>query len=237
MERKESFISIKNLMKTYRSGGETINAVDNASISIEEGELVTILGPSGSGKSTLLNIIGGIDEADGGRIVVAGEEITALKPQKLVEYRRSFIGFVFQFYNLIPNLTVYENVEVVADICKSPLNIDEILGVLGIAQLEKRYPVELSGGQQQRVAIARAIVKNPKLMLCDEPTGALDLKSSLDILKLLKEVNEKYNTTILIITHNSSIAQMCNRTVKISDGKIFLNEINQNLISVDGIKW
>ncbi len=237
MEQKNSFISIQNLRKTYRSGGETLHAVDNVSISIEEGELVTILGPSGSGKSTLLNIIGGIDESDGGSVTVAGEEITNLKPQKLVEYRRNFIGFIFQFYNLIPNLTVFENVEVVADICKSPLDIDELLEVLGIAQLAKRYPVELSGGQQQRVAIARAIVKNPKLLLCDEPTGALDLKSSLDILKLLKEVNEKYNTTILIISHNSSIAQMCNRTIKISDGKISSNEINQRIISIEEIKW
>jgi len=237
MEQKKSFISIQNLRKTYRSGGETLHAVDNVSISIEEGELVTILGPSGSGKSTLLNIIGGIDESDGGSITVAGEEITSLKPQKLVEYRRNFIGFIFQFYNLIPNLTVFENVEVVADICKSPLDIDELLEVLGIAQLAKRYPVELSGGQQQRVAIARAIVKNPKLLLCDEPTGALDLKSSLDILKLLKEVNEKYNTTILIISHNSSIAKMCNRTIKISDGKIASNEINQTIFPIEEIKW
>ena len=232
-----AFIEIKNLSKIYKSGGETLKAVDNVSLDINEGEIVTILGPSGSGKSTFVNIIGGIDEADEGKITIAGQEITSLKSNKLTDYRRESIGFVFQFYNLISNLTVYENVEVVADICKNPLNIDELLGILGIANLAKRYPVELSGGQQQRVAIARAFVKNPKLLLCDEPTGALDYKSSLDILRLIKEINEKYNTTILIITHNNSIANMCHRTVRISGGKITHNDINQNIIPVEQIEW
>lgn len=237
LNNSKSFIEIKGLSKIYQSGSECIKAVDNVDLKISKGEIVTILGPSGSGKSTLVNIIGGIDSSDGGKVFVDGEEITSLKSKDLTNYRRNSIGFVFQFYNLISNLTVYENVEVVADICKNPLSIDEILQNLGISDLAKRYPVELSGGQQQRVAIARAFVKNPKLMLCDEPTGALDYKSSLDILKLIREINENYNTTILIITHNSSIAEMSHRVVKISGGKITHNDINSQPVPVERIKW
>ena len=237
LNNSKSFLEIKGLSKIYQSGDECIKAVDNVDLKISKGEIVTILGPSGSGKSTLVNIIGGIDSSDEGKVYVDGEEITSLKSKDLTNYRRNSIGFVFQFYNLISNLTVYENVEAVADICKDPLNIDEILENLGIADLAKRYPVELSGGQQQRVAIARAFVKNPKLLLCDEPTGALDYKSSLDILKLIKEINEKYSTTILIITHNSSIAEMSHRVVKISGGKVTHNDVNSEPISVERIKW
>lgn len=237
LNNSKSFIEIKGLSKIYKSGGQCIKAVDNVDLKISKGEIVTILGPSGSGKSTLVNIIGGIDSSDEGKVYVDSEEITSLKSKDLTNYRRNSIGFVFQFYNLISNLTVYENVEVVADICKNPLNIDEILENLGIADLAKRYPVELSGGQQQRVAIARAFVKNPKLLLCDEPTGALDYRSSLDILKLIKEINEKYSTTILIITHNSSIAEMSHRVVKISDGKVTHNDVNSQPIPVERIKW
>ncbi|MEA4825227.1 MAG: ABC transporter ATP-binding protein [Clostridium sp.] len=237
LNNSKSFIEIKGLSKIYQSGDECIKAVDNVDLKISKGEIVTILGPSGSGKSTLVNIIGGIDSSDEGKVYVDGEEITSLKSKDLTNYRRNSIGFVFQFYNLISNLTVYENIEVVADICKNPLSIDEILENLGIADLAKRYPVELSGGQQQRVAIARAFVKNPKLMLCDEPTGALDYKSSLDILKLIKEINEKYNTTILIITHNSSIAEMSHRVVKISGGKVTHNDVNSQPIPVERIVW
>ncbi len=234
---EKSFISIRNLSKIYQSGGEELRAVDNVSLEIQKGEIVTILGPSGSGKSTLVNIIGGIDNADEGSVVVGDKEITSLKSNKLTDYRRDSIGFVFQFYNLISNLNVYENIEVVADICKSPLNIDDLLTTLGISGLAKRYPVELSGGQQQRVAIARAFVKNPQLLLCDEPTGALDYKSSLDILKLIKDINDKFNTTILIITHNNSIAQMCHRTIKISGGRITHNDLNEKLVPVERIAW
>ncbi len=234
---KKPFILIKNLSKIYKTGGETLIAVNNVNLEINEGEIITILGPSGSGKSTLINMIGGIDQADEGTISIDGQEITSLKSKKLTDYRRESIGFVFQFYNLISNLTVYENVEVVADICKNAFDIDELLESLGIIQLANRYPIELSGGQQQRVAIARAFVKNPKLLLCDEPTGALDYKSSLDILRLIKEINDKYNTTILIITHNNSIANMCHRTVRISDGRITHNDVNENIISVDQIEW
>lgn len=169
---KTAFIKINNLSKIYKQGGGTLKAVDSVNLDIFEGEIVTILGPSGSGKSTLVNMIGGIDESDEGSIIVDGQEISSLKTTKLTNYRRESIGFVFQFYNLISNLTVYENIEVVSDICKNPLNIDDLLETLGIANLAKRYPIELSGGQQQRVAIARAFVKNPKLLLCDEPTGS-----------------------------------------------------------------
>lgn len=234
---KTDFIDIRHLAKIYKSGSEELRAVNDISLAIEQGEIVTILGPSGSGKSTLLNIIGGIDTADGGSVIVDGTNITSLSKAKLTNYRRNYIGFIFQFYNLIPNLTVYENIEVIADICDKPLDIDELLRILGIYDQAKKYPVELSGGQQQRVAIARAIVKNPKILLCDEPTGALDFKSSVDILKLIKNINEKYGTTIIIITHNTSIANITHRTVKIRDGKILLNERNDNVISVDDIVW
>lgn len=232
-----TFIKIQDLSKSYQSGGEIIHAIDKVNLEVYRGEMVTILGPSGSGKSTLVNIIGGIDTADKGTIYVDNQDITSLKGSRLTDYRRNSIGFVFQFYNLIHNLTVYENVEVVADICKCPLNIEDLLSTLGIKHLSGRYPVELSGGQQQRVAIARAFVKNPKLLLCDEPTGALDYKSSLDILKLIKEINEKFNTTILIITHNNSISEMCNRIIKISDGKIVLDKKNPTPTPVERIQW
>lgn len=233
----KEIIKIDNLSKVYKTGSTELRAVDNVSLTINEGEIVTILGPSGSGKSTLVNIIGGIDTADEGTVIVDGNEITSLKNGKLTDYRRDCIGFVFQFYNLIPNLNVYENVEVVADISKNPLDIDELLKNLGIYELAKRYPVELSGGQQQRVAIARAFVKNPKLLLCDEPTGALDSKSSLEILKLIQKLNSDYNTTILIITHNQAISDMCHRTIKIRDGKVKSDKLNDNIISVDEINW
>lgn len=231
------FIEINNLSKIYKTGKQELKAVNGVSLAIEQGEIVTVLGPSGSGKSTLLNMIGGIDSADEGSIIIDGQNITGFSDSKLTDYRRDFIGFIFQFYNLIPNLTVYENIEVISDICKNPLDIDELLETLGIANQAEKYPVELSGGQQQRVAIARAIVKNPKLLLCDEPTGALDFKSSIDILRLLKDINQKYGTTILIITHNTAIAGITNRTVKIRDGKIVLNEINENIVPVDDIVW
>ncbi len=233
----KEIIKIENLSKIYKTGSTELYAVNDISLSINEGEIVTILGPSGSGKSTLVNIIGGIDTADSGNVIVDRKEVTSLKNGKLTDYRRDCIGFVFQFYNLIPNLNVYENVEVVADISSNPLNIDELLKNLGIYELAKRYPVELSGGQQQRVAIARAFVKNPKLLLCDEPTGALDSKSSLEILKLIQRLNKDYNTTILIITHNQAISDMCHRTIKIRDGKIRSDKLNENIVPVDEINW
>lgn len=235
-KNQNDFIKLENLSKVYSSGG-TLRAVDNVSLGFSQGEIVTILGPSGSGKSTLLNLVGGIDEATSGKIIIDGKEITSLGKAQLTDYRRDTIGFVFQFYNLIPNLTVAENVEVVADICKSPLEIMPLLKTLGIAEQAKKYPVELSGGQQQRVAIARAIVKNPKILLCDEPTGALDSKSSLDILRLLLEVNRKFNTTILIITHNTAIAGVTHRTVSLRDGQVVQDEINKSPVPVNEVVW
>jgi len=232
-----AFIQVENLSKVYPSGTETLKAVDNISLDIEQGETVTILGPSGSGKSTLMNLMGGIDRPDGGSIFIDGTDITKLSRAKLTAYRRDSIGFVFQFYNLIPNLNVYENVEVVADICKNHLNIDMLLDSLGLSGQGRKYPVELSGGQQQRVAIARAIVKNPKILLCDEPTGALDSKTSLDILRLMNEVHHTYGTTILIITHNTAIASITHRTIKLRDGKVALNEVNKEILPVDQIAW
>lgn len=233
----EEYIAIRNLTKIYRTGRQELRAVNDVSLTVEQGEIITILGPSGSGKSTLLNMIGGIDNADEGSILVDGIDIARLSKTKLTDYRRDFIGFIFQFYNLIPNLSVYENIEVMADICKNPLSIDELLTALGMADQAKKYPIELSGGQQQRVAIARAVVKNPPILLCDEPTGALDFHSSIDILKLIKEINEKYGTTILIITHNTAIAGIAHRTVKIRDGKIVFNGKNEKLIPVDELIW
>lgn len=232
-----AFIQAENLTKAYPSGTETLKAVDDISLSIEQGETVTILGPSGSGKSTLMNLIGGIDRPDTGSIFVDGTDITRLGAAKLTAYRRDSIGFVFQFYNLIPDLNVYENVEAVADICKNPLDIGMLLDTLGLAGQGKKYPAELSGGQQQRVAIARAIVKNPKILLCDEPTGALDSKTSLDILKLMNDVHHTYGTTILIITHNTAIAAVTHRTIRLKDGKIALNEVNPEILPVDSIVW
>jgi putative ABC transport system ATP-binding protein len=206
-------------------------------LSVDRGEIVTILGPSGSGKSTLMNMIGGIEKPNEGSITVDGIEISSLSSGKLTDYRRDQIGFIFQFYNLIPNLNVYENVEIVSDICDNPLDVDSLLETLGIAEQRKKYPVELSGGQQQRVAIARAVVKNPQILLCDEPTGALDSKSSLDIIRLIKEVNKKYGTTVLIITHNAAIAGTTDRTVRLKDGRIVQDERNASVLSVDEIAW
>ena len=233
----QNIIEIKDLSKTYPVGDQDFFALNNANLSIKEGEIVAILGPSGSGKSTLLNILGGIDHASSGSIAFDGMQIASLSNTKLTDYRRENIGFVFQFYNLIANLTVYENVEVVADISRNPLNINKLLPELGILDIAKKYPVELSGGQQQRVAIARAFVKNPRLLLCDEPTGALDYQSSLDILRLVKEINDTYHTTIIIITHNSAIAGMCHRVVRLRSGKITHDEINEAIIPVERIEW
>lgn len=234
---KSTFINIKHLSKIYCSGTEELRAVNDISLSFAKGEMITILGPSGSGKSTFLNLIGGIDDASEGSITIAGTDITNLSKTELTDYRRDVIGFVFQFYNLIPNLTVTENIEVVADICKSPLAIPPLLESLGIAEQAKKYPVELSGGQQQRTAIARAVVKNPKILLCDEPTGALDSKSALDILQLLLDINEKFHTTILIITHNTAVAGVTHRTINLRDGQVSSDRINKNPVPAEEIIW
>ena len=215
-----SFVILDEITKTYKMGEVEIHAVDHISFSIEKGEFVVIVGPSGAGKTTVLNILGGMDTATSGKLIVDGQDITSYDSKKLTGYRRDDIGFVFQFYNLIADLTVQENVEVVSDISKHPLNIDEVLTALDIAPYRKRFPKELSGGQQQRVAIARALIKNPKLLLCDELTGALDTKSSRSVLTFIEKINKQFGTTIVIITHNTSIADMADYVVSIKDGKI-----------------
>ena len=214
------FIEIKKANKQYGSGETAVKALDNVDLSIEKGKIYVILGPSGSGKSTLMNMLGGIDTLTSGSITVDGRNISSDNKKELTQYRQEDVGFVFQFYNLIADLTVQENVEVVSDISERPLNIDEVLTALDIAPYRKRFPKELSGGQQQRVAIARALIKNPKLLLCDELTGALDTKSSRSVLTFIEKINKQFGTTIVIITHNTSIADMADYVVSIKDGKI-----------------
>lgn len=227
------FVEVKNAVKKYGEGESLIKAMDNVDFGTEKGEITVILGPSGSGKSTLLNMIGGIDRLDSGTIKIGDTVITDLKKGGLTDYRRRYVGFVFQSYNLIPDLTVRENVEVVADISKEPLDIDKLLETLDLLKHKHKFPRELSGGQQQRCAIARALVKNPDILLCDELTGALDSKSSRDVLKMLSRVNRDYGTTVIIITHNEGIAGMADRIIRIHDGKIRLNELNKDKKSVD----
>lgn len=219
------FIEMERIRKEYGNGENKLYALNDASLSLEKGEFCVILGPSGSGKSTLLNILGGLDSADGGKLIIDGKELTKLTKKELAKYRREQVGIVFQTYNLIGELTVRENVKVVSDISATPLDADKLLDELGLGKHKTHFPSELSGGQQQRCAIARAIVKNPSLLLCDEPTGALDSSSSRDVLELLQEVNEKYGTTVVLITHNEAIAEMADRIVRIHDGKITENKV------------
>lgn len=225
------FIELKNAKKIYGEGESIVKALDDAEITVESGEIICVLGPSGSGKSTMLNIIGGLDTLDEGTLKIDGVDISHFSQQQLANYRRKDIGFIFQFYNLIPDLTARENVEVVADIAENPMNIDSLFSALEISNLATRFPRELSGGQQQKVAIARAMVKNPKLLLCDELTGALDTKSSISVLSAVQTLNEKYKTTIIIITHNEAISAMADRIIKIKDGKVVNNMRNMNKIN------
>ncbi|MCI6825157.1 MAG: ABC transporter ATP-binding protein [Ruminococcus bromii] len=214
------FIELKNAVKKYGKGEAEVYALDHAQLELEQGKICVILGPSGSGKSTLLNMLGGLDTLDEGSLTVAGLKVTELSPNGRTDYRKDDIGFVFQFYNLIPDLTVEENIEVVSDISEKPLDMDEVLTALDIAKYRRRFPKELSGGQQQRVAIARAMIKNPKLLLCDELTGALDTKSSRNVLKFVEKMNRQFGTTIVIITHNEAIADMADRVIYLKDGKV-----------------
>jgi len=231
------FIIVENLKKSYKTGEVSTKVLKGIGMNLDKGEIGVILGPSGSGKSTLLNIIGGIDKCDSGSILVEDILVTDLSDNKLTDYRREKIGFIFQFYNLIPNLTVGENIEVVSNISKSPLNIDEILKSVEMLDKKFRFPKELSGGEQQRVSIARAVVKNPNLLLCDEPTGALDFTTSREILKLLQKINKDYGTTILMITHNTAISAMANRVYKVRNGEIVESIINETTMLAERIEW
>ncbi len=230
------FIEVSHLKKSYTNGVVT-QVLKGIDLQLEKGEIGVILGPSGSGKSTLMNILGGIDRADSGMVCVNGVEVTKLNDNQLTDYRRGQIGFVFQFYNLVPNLTVGENIEVVLNISKQPLNTDEVLAAVDMRDKKHRFPRELSGGEQQRVSIARAIVKNPKLLLCDEPTGALDYVTSHGILKLLQQVNQQFGATVLMITHNAAIAGMTNRVFRLRSGEIVEASINPQTVSAERIEW
>ena len=220
------FIEGKDLVKKYGKGEATVYALDHTDFSMELGEVVVILGPRGSGKSTLLNILGGLDKVTEGSMMVDGVNLEKMSAKELEVYRRNKLGFIFQSYNLTPDLTVRENIEMTAELVKEPLDVDALMESLGLAKYEKHFPKELSGGQQQRTAIARAMVKKPDILLCDELTGALDTKSSKDVLKRVQSMNDTYKTTVVIITHNVNIASMADRIIKITDGKVVSNTKN-----------
>ena len=230
------YIKLKNVTKKYGSGEALVFALKNTSLSIEQGEITVILGPSGSGKSTLLNVLGGIDILDQGKYFVHSKDVSSLSTGELTEYRRTNIGFVFQSYNLISDLTVEENIQVVSDISESPLDIDDVLHILELSEYKYRFPKELSGGQQQRVAIARAIIKNPKVLLCDEMTGALDSKSSKTVLRLIEKVNSQFRTTTVIVTHNEEIKNMADRIVLVKDGQIIESVLNKSKVSTEELQ-
>ncbi|MFQ8661493.1 MAG: ABC transporter ATP-binding protein [Clostridia bacterium] len=232
-----SYIEFKNVCKEYKMGEIIIKALDNTNFQIEKGELVVIVGPSGAGKTTTLNILGGMDTATRGEVIVDGKNITKLKNKELIKYRREDIGFVFQFYNLVQNLTAVENVELATQICKDSLDPEEVIEKVGLADRKKNFPSQLSGGEQQRVAIARAIAKNPKLLLCDEPTGALDYKTGKQILKLLQDTARKEKMTVLIITHNAAIAPMADKVIRFKNGTAESVEINENPLPIENIEW
>lgn len=230
------FVEIGKLQKSYGENGNRIQVLKGVSTTLQKGKMCVILGPSGSGKSTFLNLIGGIEYADGGEIFVDGHNIVGYNAKMLENYRRSYLGFIFQFYNLVPNLTLRENIKVCEYISASPLDIDELIDVLGLREHEDKYPYQVSGGQQQRCAIARALVKNPKLLLCDEPTGALDSKTSKEILILLEKVNKMYGTTMFIVTHNAAIKNMVHKVIEIKDGMIVQDYFNEHIISAEDIE-
>lgn len=233
----EPIISVRNVIKEYRMGEVAIKALDKISFDIDDGELIVILGPSGAGKSTVLNILGGMDFPTCGEVWVKGRNIAGFNSREMTLYRRQNVGFVFQFYNLMPNLTALENVELAVQICENPLEPETVMQEVGLAERKSNFPAQLSGGEQQRVAIARAIAKNPTLLLCDEPTGALDYTTGKSVLKLLSDVNRKTKKTVLIITHNSSIAQMADKIIKIKNGTVEKIEVNENPLPAERIEW
>ena len=231
------FLEIRGIKKSFGTGDSRVNVLKGLDLDIEKGELCVLLGPSGSGKSTLLNIIGGIDGADEGSITIEGERLEDMTEKKLSLYRRKHLGYIFQLYNLIPNLTVRENIEVGAYLSDHPLDVDELLHTLGLYEHQKKLPNQLSGGQQQRTAIGRAIVKNPDILLCDEPTGALDYHTSKEILKLIETANQRYGNTIIMVTHNDAIKDMADRVVKLRDGMIRKNYRNEVKIPAINLEW
>lgn len=233
----EAYVEVKGLCKHYGEGEARLQVLDSIDTTVYRGEICVMLGPSGSGKSTFLNLIGGLENADGGSISVGGTELTALKSKELGEYRRRELGFVFQFYNLVPDLTIRENIEVTAHLSKNPLPIDDLLKSLGLYEHRNKFPRQVSGGQQQRCAIGRALVKNPGLILCDEPTGALDYQTSKEVLELISEVNREYNCTVVIVTHNSEIARMSNRILRLRDGKIVEDALNESPVAASELSW
>ena len=232
-----AFVEFQNVGKTYRMGQIEINALRDASFVVEKGELVVIVGPSGAGKTTLLNILGGMDTLSTGKVFLDGREISALNRKQLTEYRRHDVGFVFQFYNLIGNLTALENVELANQICSEPLNAADILQEVGLGSRVKNFPSQLSGGEQQRVAIARALAKNPKLLLCDEPTGALDYQTGKAILQLLQNTGRRTGMTVIIITHNSALTAMADRVIRVKNGTVSSIEVNEKPQDISEIEW
>ena len=233
----KDFVHFDHVKKTYQMGDVAIHALQDATFTIGEGELCVIVGPSGAGKTTLLNILGGMDTLTEGKILLAGEDISAYTARQLTAYRRHDIGFVFQFYNLVPNLTALENVELAAQICKDPLDAREMLEAVGLGERMNNFPAQLSGGEQQRVAIARALAKNPKLLLCDEPTGALDYNTGKAILKLLQDTSRQKGVTVIIITHNSALTAMADRVIRVKNGMVVSEAVNDAPISVEDIEW
>ena len=230
-------MQVKNLTKQYKMGEVTVDALRGVTFDILEGEFITVLGPSGSGKSTILNIIGGIDFPTSGEIIYRNTSIHSATEKELTRYRKESVGFVFQFYNLIPNLTARENIEIGAELSRDPLDVDELLEKIDLADRSGHFPAKMSGGQQQRVAIARAVAKNPDILLCDEPTGALDYQTGIQVLRILKDFNRAYNKTVIIITHNADIAQMSDRTFFIRDGLLGKIEVNENPIAPEEVTW
>lgn len=233
----EVFLRVEGLGKGYGEGDARVEVLRNINVSLSKGEMSVLLGPSGSGKSTFLNIIGGLESADAGRIVIDGYELTKLSSKKIGEYRRNELGFVFQFYNLVPDLTIKENIEVCAHLGKNPLSTKDLLGSLGLWDHRNKFPRQVSGGQQQRCAIGRALVKNPRLLLCDEPTGALDYKTSKEILALIEQVNKEYGCTVVIVTHNDAIKNMATRILRLHDGCLIENSINSEPIPAEQLEW
>lgn len=232
-----AYIEFRDVTKVYNTGENEIRALNGVNFLVNEGEFCVLLGSSGAGKTTLLNMLGGMDKVSGGTIYFNGKEVSAMSKKELVDYRRHDVGFVFQFYNLIPNLTALENVEIATQLVKDPIKPATALSMVGLSERSENFPAQLSGGEQQRVAIARALAKNPKLLLCDEPTGALDYITGKSVLKLLYDLGRKNHTTVIIITHNQAIAPMADRILTIKSGVITSNSINDNIIPIDKIEW